>query len=406
MTTWPPVESLSSVDLVYVGDLFKAKEETLYEFEGPCIFTARIPSGGLVLAYLSEELEDENLVRFIVATTSRSTISELKTGSVSVREALERGSLWLVDFDHRNVPQRAFAVDDSDIPLGAMPVASTMLWSELEPALVVRLEGPEIKPGQVPAAVFGQAADIAGKALKPIFEWAARGLRQDTSGRPPDWLRDLYGLPAQRFAYGSLEVAFRAADLPVEPQATLPIIEEHPTPRDIQESGWRAVKDGLAWAVSDYALPTDDPADEKWLAILEAMKRLAPGSSGPVVSVEVWGRLVGRAERPFQLTRASAKKIRGALTELKKRHDVKLRVFDGLIRDLDLDRLTMILRGEGPDIQLVLDDEPLLETAREAHYQELEVRVAARSLDNRVWTAVEIQFVQQEDAPGTTPTDG
>lgn len=391
MTTWPSKDSMPSVDLELVGKMLPA--EVLYDFDGPCIFTSRTPAQGLVLAYLSEDLDDEGLLRFIVSTTSRFTISELKSGMISVREALLRGSLWLVDLNHRYVPQRAFAVDEADLPTDALPLSSTMLWSSLEPEMVVKLDGPDIVPGKLPAAVFVQAADIAGKALKPIFEWAARGLRQETNGRPPDWLRDIYGLPAQRFSYGSLEVAFRATELPVEQQTTLAGLEEGlPTPRDIQESGWRAVQEGLAWATSDQTLPQGDVADEKWLAILEAMKRLAPGTSGPVVSVDVWGRLIGPSEKRFRLTRDSTRKIRSALTELKKRHGVELTVLSGLIRELDLDRMTMILRGNQPDLQLVLEDDQLLEVARAAHFMELEVRVAARSADNKIWTAVEIQF--------------
>ena len=71
-------------------------------------------------------------------------------------------------------------------------------------------------------------------------------------------------------------------------------------------------------------------------------------------------------------------------------------VFTGRVRDLDLDKLTLILRdvaGEEGDVQLALDDERLLETAREAHYQEFEVNVAARSEDKKLWSATEIEFV-------------
>jgi hypothetical protein len=96
------------------------------------------------------------------------------------------------------------------------------------------------------------------------------------------------------------------------------------------------------------------------------------------------------------LDRNSTKRIRTALTELKKRHGVELRVFTGRVRDLDLDKLTLILRdvaGEEGDVQLALDDERLLETAREAHYQEFEVNVAARSEDKKLWSATEIEFV-------------
>lgn len=397
MTSWPDLASLSPIDLAFVGDL--APEDVLYEFDGrPCIFTAFTPQRSLLLAYLAEELEDEGLLRFIVATTSESTVAGLQDGSVSVRDAIERGSHWLVDVDDSYRPQRAAACRLEDLPEDALPGSSTMLWASLEPALVVRLKGSDIRRGSVPATVFTQAAEIAGRAFKPVFEWAARKSRAEKGGRPPDWLRVLYGLPAQRIAYGSLEVAFREVDVSGFHQQELPLGEAvPPSAREIQESGWDAIREGLQWSVSEDQLPPNSGDEEKWRLILEAMKRLAPASTGPVTSVAVSGRLVGGPARSFELTRASTKKIRTALTELKKRHDFTLAVFKGRIRDLDLDKLTVVLRDvpdQPSDIFLALADERLLEDAREAHYQELEVNVVARSDDRKLWTAIEIEVVK------------
>ncbi len=100
------------------------------------------------------------------------------------------------------------------------------------------------------------------------------------------------------------------------------------------------------------------------------------------------------------MDRNSTRRIRTALTELKKHHRVELRVFIGRVRDLDLDKLTLILRddsGEEGDVQLALDDEQLLETTREAHYRELKVNVAARSEDKKFWSATEIEFVAETE---------
>lgn len=263
--------------------------------------------------------------------------------------------------------------------------------------MTVRLEGAGICQGKVPAVAFIQAAEIAGRALKPVFEWAARAHRHDTSGRPPEWLRDLYAMPAQRFAFGSLEVAFGQVRLGEERQVPLPFDPDGgPTPQEIQAIGWAALREGLAWAPLQGAVPNGEGDGEKWLAILESMQRLAPASTGPVSAVEVWGSAVGTHERRVRLDRQSTKRIRTALTALKTRHQVQLRVFTGLVRELDLDKLTLILRevaGGVGEVQLTLDDERLLETAREAHYDQLEVTVAARREDKKLWSATEIEFV-------------
>src|SRR5690606_28519920 len=107
----------------------------------------------------------------------------------------------------------AWSVAFDEIPDEILPVPGTMLWPHLEPGLCVKLDGEEIREGSIPASVLLQAAEIASKAFKPIFEWAARDLREFKDGRPPNWLRDLYGLPTQRLAFGSLEVAFGRVDV-------------------------------------------------------------------------------------------------------------------------------------------------------------------------------------------------
>lgn len=116
---------LPEVDLSFVGNLQPL--EVLYDSEGPCIFTARTPSHALVLAYLSEEREDERLRRFIVATTSDETIASLRAGVISVREAIERGSLWIVDVDTTHKPVKAYAVETEALPDDALPDPTVML---------------------------------------------------------------------------------------------------------------------------------------------------------------------------------------------------------------------------------------------------------------------------------------
>ncbi|MBA2662669.1 MAG: hypothetical protein H0U74_10270 [Bradymonadaceae bacterium] len=140
---WPDIGQLTEIDVARLGSL--SPEGVLYEFDGPCIFTARTPERSLILAYLSTELEDapDSPLRFVVVTTSEPTVDALKQGVVSVREALARGSAWLVDMDKSYKPIRAFSVTLEALPEEALPADATMLWPELEPALRVRLEGPD-----------------------------------------------------------------------------------------------------------------------------------------------------------------------------------------------------------------------------------------------------------------------
>jgi hypothetical protein len=292
-------------------------------------------------------------------------------------------------------------VDVSELPEDALPETDVMLWSSLEPVLTIRLEGPEILEGSVPAAALSQAADIAARAFKPLFEWAARELRTDTSGRPPDWLRQLYAMRTQRVVYGSLEVSFRGIPLEAASQTSLDLpSQERPSLRDIQQAAWTALREGLAWATTnDHALlPDHDQA--KSMAMLETLKRLAPAFDGPVTAVQLRGPMLGKMDQQVALDRHAARRIRSAFNGLRQRHEVQLRVFSGRIRELDLDKLTFILRSPDEasgDVSLTLEDDRLLEVAREAHYQQLQVSVAARSEDRKSWVATEIAFRGSDD---------
>lgn len=401
---WSPLEQLSPVDLTHVGRL--EPEEVLYAFDGPCIFTARTPAQMRVLAYLAEDLEGEGLQRFLVVTTAENTIQALKEGSATVHEALLRGSMWLVDVDMADAePRRAYSIQLEQLPPEALPEPGTMLLPELEPALRVKLKGEPIRAGSVPPAALASMADIAQTALKPIIEWLAGDQRADNSGRPPEWLRSLYGLTLQRIGYGSLDLAFQPLRSPDETQTALPLgDDELSSHQALRTRGWNLLKAGLDWV----SAPTEalNHADEESLAILEALRRLAPASTGPVTEVEVSGRMLGYPQRPYRLTRVSTKKIRTALTRFKQQHTVQLRLFEGRIRNLDLDFLTLILRdapGELGDIHLVLEDDRFYEAARDAYYHELSVKIAARSVDGKIWTIIDLEFLPDQAVDqGTT----
>lgn len=371
------------IELENLGAL--APVEILYEFDGPCIFTAKIPTG-LVLLYLAEELEDETL-RFIASPCAQKTIAGLLEGALSVRDALELGSMFVVEMNQRREPKAAFQLADGGALDSVLPEPSTMLLPELEPEFVVRLEGESIVRGSVPTAVLAQAADIGSSLLKSVCEYVAD---RRSPGRPPEWLKGIYAMPTQRIAYGSLEVAF---SLPQMTHHQLPLdLPDEVSPEELQAEGLALIEEGLHWASSDeQSLPDEDKA--KWRAILEALKKISPPTQGAVQGVRLWGKAVGRV---YSLDAPVAKKVRRALRESKKGHEDHLRLFTGKVRDLDLDKMTMILRdveGVEGDVNLVLDNDVFLEIVREAHYQEIPVSVAARSTDLKVWRVSDVEFV-------------
>lgn len=146
----PDLAQLQAIDPAHIVAL--QPMEVLYEFEQPCIFTTMIPSGSLVLAYLVEELEEDERVRYLLTTTATATVEELKTGAICVRDALLRGSLWLVDLgidDHQ--PKQVHRITADQLPADALPEPGIMLLPSLEPALRIKLYGDQIQFGALPA---------------------------------------------------------------------------------------------------------------------------------------------------------------------------------------------------------------------------------------------------------------
>ncbi|RKT45547.1 hypothetical protein [Thiocapsa rosea] len=392
---WHDLAELQAVELVHIGALQPI--EVLYQFEQPCIFTATIPSGSLVLAYLVEELEQDERFRYLLATTAAKTVEDLKTGAISVREALLRGSLWLADLGIDDlVPKQVFSLSADQLPTDALPEPGTMLLPSLEPVLRVRLHGEQIKFGALPAPVLAHAAEIAKTALKPIYEWLARRPRADLQGRPPEWLRDLYSLQIQHLSPGSLEVGLRLpGSVDTDSTDLLAKVDGVNDVQDIRAQGWELLRQGLDWATSDNQ--DDRDLGEAAPAILDSLRRLAPTSSskGPVTAVEVSGAMLGHYAKTYSLTQQTTARIRTILTQTGKTQETFLRVFEGRIRSLDLDLLRFILRNPytGVDeVQFLLDDERFLEDAKEAYYQELPVKIAGRSLDEKSWTVVDLEF--------------
>lgn len=109
-------------------------KKVLYDFDGPCIFTTQSLTGGMLLAYLSEDFDREKKMRYLVSLTSEKVVEDLLTGAMSVREALvEEGPLlWVVDVDYQMRPQFTFLTLPSQLPEESLPGEGVLLYYELE----------------------------------------------------------------------------------------------------------------------------------------------------------------------------------------------------------------------------------------------------------------------------------
>ncbi len=114
--------------------------DVLYEFDGPRIFTLQDQEGELHLACWSDE--DEHACRYLVVPTTAAILQGLRSGRLSVRDALNQPRCWICDLrddGSRPVCQR---IDFDSIPGTALPFGDTLLWPVLEHEPVeIPLEG-------------------------------------------------------------------------------------------------------------------------------------------------------------------------------------------------------------------------------------------------------------------------
>lgn len=100
-------------------------EEVLYDFDGPQIFTFYSKLGQLCLAFLCEEFED--FERFLVVPVRPSDVEALKSGGMTLRDALTRSWMWVVDRSFSEQIARIWSVTEQDLPAEALPLPGVLL---------------------------------------------------------------------------------------------------------------------------------------------------------------------------------------------------------------------------------------------------------------------------------------
>lgn len=310
-------------------------DEVLYEFDGPRVYTAQNSLGAL-LYYLADEADDVS--RFVVAPTNAQVVERLRTGILSVRDALNQPWVWVLDLSFDGTPKNSWRCTLADIPDDALPRPGVMLWPHLEPVFALRVIGAGLSEGNVPASVIRQVIDGATTALKKIASRVFEGENRP-KGRKANIIRQFYDLPAQSFSYNSFEVAFK---LPDPEQLKLPdgsTVED--LSGDFEEIG-NQLQQALQWAIT--ANPDSAATSEIDLQLLEALEKLVPRQTGIVESVEVRGRIFKNAHQRYRLTRESSKRVS---TALRKERSTQERIchVSGVIPEMDKDNFTFTLRG-------------------------------------------------------------
>ncbi len=349
--------------------------EVLYEFDGPRIFTILDKDGELYLAYWSDE--DESLCRYVVSPSTTGIVDSLRTGIVSVFDALNQPRCWLCDVDIAGELISCQRIDFGAIPRNALPVAGTMLLPSLEPLLTLRAVGDEIVPGHIPGSVIRTCVEGVQKTFKFLSEYVLG--QQPQAGRPDEFLRRLFDLPTQRVAFASFEISFR---MPIEEVNLFTASGEKSPEKETLEQVGTLLNKGLKWltsAAGEEGVYSPD-APEEGAVLLRALKELTPSSQGSIERFELRGQLIGARVKPLVLKRSARQRVNNAI----RNSSLEPQLVDlvGRVRQLDKDRLSFDLREiEHADSQTqrFVFDEQLLEDVFQAFQDDVRVRVAGRT---------------------------
>lgn len=317
----------------------------LYEFDGPRIFTVTSPLGDF-LAYLSTESDSESTARYILAPTGDAMVAALENGTRTVFEALAQPWIWIVDVGFDGQVKNAWRSTIEVIPAENRPRPHVVLWPELEPLISIRMIGRTLEEGQVPGSVIRRAVEGVANALKKLAESVLGDQK-----RQGLTVRQFYDLPAQRFAFRSFEVSFRAPNF-----KQLQLGEQEGVLEQQYDAVAKKLSEALHWATTadpeDSALPRID------LDLLKALERLVPPQTGVVEKVELRGQLFKHLpEKRFELSRQASKNVARALAKLRDPQE-KIRTLSGQVDEFDKGKMTFTLRYTGnADARCSISDE-------------------------------------------------
>lgn len=354
-------------------------DEVLYEFDGPRIFTAHDSDHALCLACWSDG--DETLTRYIVAPSSARIVDSLRSGALTVADALDQPRCWVCDVLPDGSAARCTLVEFGEIPEDARPAVGTMLLPELEPLFAVRVLGPGVVPGQVPGSTLRDCVGRVQSAFKTLLEFV-RGSASRT-GRPTGPLARLYDLPVRRLAFASLDISFGP---PLEGPSVLgTLAEATPTDQELAQVG-SLLRRGLRWlttSAADEGIYSPANPDES-AAILGALDRLTRivGTAG-TDRVELRGSLLGSQRSPIALERSTRRRVLAA----KRTQGTQSEALQlcGRVRELDKDKLSFELRETrtSPPAQRFVFDQDLMGAVLDALQADRRVRVCGHAFAGR-----------------------
>lgn len=266
-------------------------------------------------------------------------------------------------------------------------------------ALWIGLVGAHLRLNDAPTSVLTAILDTFRKGVQTVAEVLSKG---QLSARPTALLKRACDFRIVGFAPGSLRICVR---LPEPDQIEL----GHDASENPAESALGEYLRVASWAASDreeadLAMATPDSRLRR--IVLTELSRLVPRQRGEVESVELYGAALTNA-KPIRLVRGTRERIHRAIDSLVVETP---EAHSGVLREIDLDECTFILRDiNAPDVHCEFEED-LLESAKEALDRRVEVTGKRKTSEGRRMYAklsvTRLEIVEEEAPADTAPAEG
>ncbi len=214
-----------------------------------------------------------------------------------------------------------------DAYLGLQAVA------EAQAELVMGLEGRNIELGAVPASLVTRTVDAVLRGLQAVTEGIdSTGRPPRTAGRRGRWIEQLCNLSLAGLGHGTVKVYL--GEPPSLGDALLETDE-----RATFDEVMKLLKQGFAFAAGSAA--AEDIPEGLRHTVLSAIQRMAPSQRGGLEAITLSGRAMG-AQNSYRITRDARTRLRDAILRITAAEQVTS--VDGVIREVDLDTNTFVLR--------------------------------------------------------------
>lgn len=211
--------------------------------------------------------------------------------------------------------------------------------------LVISLEGENVGLGQTSAGLVTRFIDTFRRGLQSAVEILESVKRPETARRRERWIEKLCDLPLVGVAPGSVKILLG------EPEFESLFSDQE---RELLNNALDLMFKGLNWADASDDLSLQEAfaelSEETRQPLLSLISRLMPPRHGQIERVAFQRRVPngGRQFITVSLTHASRERVRNEIARLAS--DTEFKELDGVIRSVDLDAQTFVLR-ERPENQ-------------------------------------------------------